>query len=78
MKFSSYQNKLVERIGLALRKNKAGLITDFDSILSEAESLFKTDEFKFWLSQIGEYPGNEIPTTNPGNNKKLEKCQKSM
>lgn len=66
MKFRSYQNKLIEDIGVALKKDKIGVINDFKSILSNASKLFKTDRYDFWLSQLGKIPAEDIPMTKYG------------
>ena len=68
MKFNSYKNKLIESISVALKKNKVGVINDFKAILSNATKLLKTNQYDFWLSQLGRYPAEEIPMTKYGFN----------
>lgn len=54
MKFTSHQNNLIEKIENALSKRKADLVNDFKPTLSQAKSLYKTDDFDFWLKTLGE------------------------
>lgn len=66
MKFNSHKNKLIENIGIALKKDKEGIINDFKFILSDATNLLKTEQYAFWISQIGKFPIEEIPMTKYG------------
>lgn len=66
MNFSSHQRKLVESIQVALEKDKKNLIGDFQWILSNARALLATDVLDFWLSQIENFPWQEIPITKYG------------
>ena len=75
MNFGAHQQRLVERLGLALGKDKSGLIKDFQSILSDAKGLFKTNSFDFWLSQLGQHEFSEIPITKYGHALALNQYQ---
>ena len=68
MNFSSHQKNLIERVELALRKDKKSLINDFKPILNQAKTLYKTSEFDFWLKTIGETDLDELPVTVYGHN----------
>lgn len=75
MNFSSYQNNLIEKIELALSKNKKAMINDFKLILNQAKSLYKTNDFDFWLKTIGETEFNELPVTKYGHSEALGRCK---
>ena len=66
MNFSSHQNNLIEKIENALSKRKVDLVNDFKPILSQAKSLYKTDDFDFWLKTLGETDIDQLPMTNCG------------
>jgi len=66
MNFSSHQNKLIESIEIALRKDKLGIIGDFKSILSQAKKLYKTDALDFWMTEIGSHSVAELAMTKYG------------
>ncbi|BBM00137.1 hypothetical protein [Microbulbifer sp. GL-2] len=66
MNFSSHQNNLISKIESALSKSKVGLVSDFKPILSQAKSLYKTDDFDFWLKTLGETEIDQLPMTNCG------------
>jgi len=66
MNFSTYQNKLFEAIEIALNKDKKNMIGDFIRILANAETLFKTGNLEFWISQLGSHSWNDIPITKFG------------
>ena len=66
MNFSSHQRKLIEDIDIALRKDSLGLINDFISILSTAATLYKTERFDIWRSELGRHQASEIPITKYG------------
>ncbi|TDF35466.1 hypothetical protein EYS14_18785 [Alteromonadaceae bacterium M269] len=66
MNFSSHQNNLIEKIENALSKSKVDLINDFKPILSQARSLYKTNDFDFWLRTLGETEVDQVPVTNYG------------
>lgn len=75
MNFSSHQNNLIDKIELALGKDKESLINDFKPILSTAKSLYKTSEFDFWLKTIGEVALNELPVTIYGHKEAIGVCE---
>jgi len=66
MNFSSHQRKLIEKIEQALNKPKEALVSEFSEILKSARSLYKTDEYDFWLGIIETVELDEIPITNHG------------
>ena len=66
MNFSSYQKQLIQTIESALTEDKEKLIHLFKSALNEASSLYKTDEFDFWITQLNQNVCSEIPITNYG------------
>jgi hypothetical protein len=68
MNFSTHKNKIIESIETALSKRKTGIVDDFKHILVKSSSLFKTNEFDFWLQQIGQIDLEEIPITHDGLN----------
>ncbi|MDP5152071.1 hypothetical protein [Rheinheimera baltica] len=74
MNFSSHQNNLIDKIELALGKDKKSLINDFKPILNQAKSLYKTSEFDFWLKTIGEVNLDELPVTIYGHNEAVGVC----
>ena len=75
MNFSSHQNSLIEKIELALSKSKKAMVNDFKPILNQAKSLYKTNEFDFWLKTIGETESDELPVTNYGYSEALGSCK---
>ena len=75
MNFSSHQNNLIQKIELALGKSKKAMVNDFRSILNQANSLYKTRDFDFWLKTIGETDSDELPVTNYGHNEALGTCK---
>lgn len=66
MNFSTHKNQIADLIEIALRQNKPDLIAKFRIILNQANTLFKTEDFNFWLQQIGSIPCEEIPLTKFG------------
>ena len=63
MNFSSHQQLLLQKIEDALNKPKNALVSDFGFILDQARSLYKTDEYDFWLDTIENSELNELPIT---------------
>ena len=66
MNFSSYQKQLIQTIESALTEDKDNLIHQFKSALYEATSLYRTNEFDFWIAQLEQNVCGEIPITNYG------------
>ncbi len=66
MNFSSHKNHVADLIEIALTKNKQDLVARFKIILNKCSGLFKSEDFNFWLKQIGSMPCDEIPITKFG------------
>ena len=74
MNFSTHKNQIADLIEIALTKDKIESIARFEIILGKCKSLFKTEEFDFWLCQLGLIEPNEIPMTKFG----LEEASRSL
>ncbi|MDG9671666.1 hypothetical protein ONV78_28275 [Hahella sp. CR1] len=66
MNFGAHVAGLIKDVNSALEKDKEALVDDFVALLARAKSLFKTDLFDFWLSQLAETPCSELPITHYG------------
>ena len=63
MNFKTHQKIILENVETALSKSKVDLVSDFRTILPKAASLYKTDEFSFWIEELEKHPVSEIPMT---------------
>ena len=66
MDFATHLQKLIESVIVALDKDRRGLVGDFREILSRSRSLFRSDEFDFWLHELGTVELTELPMTHYG------------
>ncbi len=66
MDFRTHKTKIIESVETALSKGKEGIVGDFKHILGKANSLFKTNDFDFWLQQIDQIDLKELPITHYG------------
>ena len=74
MNFNSHKQKLIDSIKITLGKPKGEIIQGFKPILSSAKDLFNSNQYDFWLVQLGTIPIDEIPMTFYG----LESAQRSL
>jgi hypothetical protein len=66
MNFNTHKQQIVDAIEVALSKDKIEMIERFKYILGKCNSLFKTNNYTFWLKQLNSIPRAEIPMTKYG------------